>query len=84
LGMGIDSLSMASPRLPRAKRVIRSFTQHDAHELLQEALGMSNATAIRSLLNGALRQASLEMLVNAKHRKTMPVNNERLMPLLPV
>lgn len=82
LGMGIDSLSMASPRLPRAKRVIRSFTQHHAHELLQEALGMSNATAIRSLLNGALRQAGLEMLVKAKHRKTMPVNAERL--LLPV
>ena len=84
LGMGIDSLSMASPRLPRAKRVIRSFTQHHAHELLQEALGMSNATAIRSLLNGALRQAGLEMLVKAKLRKTMPVNAERLMPLLPV
>lgn len=63
LGMGIDSLSMSVVGLPRVKWVIRSFTQARARELLQEALRLEDAAAIRSLLNTTLERAGLGGLV---------------------
>ncbi|MDE2089433.1 MAG: phosphoenolpyruvate--protein phosphotransferase [Gammaproteobacteria bacterium] len=65
LGMGIDSLSMSVVGLPRVKWVIRSFTQARARELLQEALQLEDAVAIRSLLNTTLERAGLGGLVRA-------------------
>ena len=65
LGMGIDNLSMAASNLPRVKWVIRSFSQEYARELLDTALEMEEATDVRDLLNGALRNAGLDGLIRA-------------------
>jgi phosphotransferase system enzyme I (PtsP) len=65
LGMGVTTLSMASPSLPRVKWVIRSFTQRRARELLDEALLMEDAVQVRRMLNNALEQAGLGVLVRA-------------------
>lgn len=66
LGMGVDALSMNVTSLSRVKWVIRSFTQHRARTLLDEALGMENGFAIHRLLNGALEEAGFGVLVRAK------------------
>jgi phosphotransferase system enzyme I (PtsP) len=63
LGMGISTLSMASPNLPRIKWVIRSFTHCRARELLEEALNLEDATQVRKLLNNTLEQGGLGALV---------------------
>jgi phosphotransferase system enzyme I (PtsP) len=66
LGMGVDALSMNPTSLSRIKWVIRSFTQHRARALLDEALGMEDGFAIYRLLNGALAEAGLGVLVRAE------------------
>lgn len=66
LGMGVDALSMNLTSLSRVKWVIRSFTQHRARALLDEALGMEDGFAIQRLLNGALEEAGLGVLVRAE------------------
>jgi phosphotransferase system enzyme I (PtsP) len=63
LGMGVDSLSMSSPRLPRIKKVIRTVSRRQAEELLSRALAMRTAGDVRSLLNEALEQAGLGLLL---------------------
>jgi phosphotransferase system enzyme I (PtsP) len=63
LGMGIDVLSVAPPRLPRIKKVIRTFTRSQAEDLFGCALAMRTASAVRALLNKALEQAGLDMLI---------------------
>ncbi len=65
LGMGVDSLSMSTANLPRIKWVIRSFSQQRARALLQEALTLEYAHAVRKLLNAALEDAGLGGLVRA-------------------
>jgi phosphotransferase system enzyme I (PtsP) len=66
LGMGVDTLSMNLTSLSRVKWVIRSFTWHRARALVEEAFGMENGFAIHCLLNGALEEAGLGILVRAK------------------
>lgn len=66
LGMGIDSLGVTASSLPRIKWVIRSFTQRRAHELLNQALEMENAAAIRRLLNSALEQVGLDRIIKVR------------------
>lgn len=63
LGMGVDSLSMSSPRLPRIKKVIRTVSRRQAEELLHRALAMPTAGAARSLLNEALEKDGLALLL---------------------
>ena len=63
LGMGIDVLSVAPPRLARIKKVIRTFPRKQAEDLLGCALAMRTAGAVRALLNKALQQAELGMLI---------------------
>ncbi len=65
LGMGADSLSMAAPAIPHIKWVIRSFSFSQARALLDQALGMTDAGAIRSLLSTALENAGLGGLIRA-------------------
>ncbi len=65
MGMGIETLSMGAPALARIKRLIRSFTRHHARQLLDEALGMEDASDVRRLLTDALEQAGLGGLVRA-------------------
>jgi phosphotransferase system enzyme I (PtsP) len=64
LGMGVDVLSMASPRLPRIKKIIRTIPQRQARELLFDALLSRTGGAVRALLNDALQQAGLSMLIS--------------------
>jgi phosphotransferase system enzyme I (PtsP) len=66
LGMGVDALSMNLTSLARVKWVIRSFTQHRARALLDEALGREDGFAIHCLLSGALAEAGLGVLVRAE------------------
>ena len=63
LGMGVDSMSMAASSLPRVKWVVRSFTRDHARDLLQEALGLEEAFAVRLLLHAALKDAGLGNLI---------------------
>ena len=63
LGIGIDSLSVSLGDLPRLKRLIRTFPQHRARQLLAEALGYDKPEPIRSLLNDALESYGLGALI---------------------
>ncbi len=65
LGMGVDSLSMASSSLPRIKWVIRSFSRRRARSLLKRALQADNPQTIRRELGRALEKAGLGGLVRA-------------------
>jgi len=65
LGMGVDSLSMSSGSLLKVKWMIRSFTQENARQLLDEALAMEAVTDIRILFNDALNSAGLGGVVRA-------------------
>ncbi len=65
LGMGVESLSMASSSLARIKWVIRSFSRRRARSLLKKALQADNPQIIRRDLAQALEKAGLGGLVRA-------------------
>ncbi len=65
LGLGVDSLSMASSSLPRIKWVIRSFSRRRARSLLKKALEADNPQIVRRELRRALEKAGLGGLVRA-------------------
>jgi phosphotransferase system enzyme I (PtsP) len=65
LGMGIDNLSMSVGSLLRAKKVIMSFSHAELTELLQRALGMSDAFMIREMYAGKLDERGLGGLIRA-------------------
>ncbi len=65
LGMGVDSLSMASSSLSRIKWVIRSFSRRRARNLLKKALMAENPQVIRRELSQALEKGGLGGLVRA-------------------
>jgi phosphotransferase system enzyme I (PtsP) len=65
LGMGIDSLSMSVGSLLRAKKVIVSFSYSELLELLQQALTMSDAFAIREMYARKLDERGLGGLIRA-------------------
>ncbi len=63
LGMGVDSLSMSAGSLLRVKRVIRSFEQRQAEELLEDALGCEDAAMVHALMQQTLEQMGLGGLI---------------------
>ncbi len=65
LGMGLDHLSASASSLPRIKWVIRSISRAHAVELLERALSLPDAGAVRSLINSALEDVGLGGLVRA-------------------
>ncbi|MEN8169526.1 MAG: phosphoenolpyruvate--protein phosphotransferase [Pseudomonadota bacterium] len=65
LGMGVNSLSMASSSLASIKWVIRSFSRRRARNLLKKALMAENPQTIRWELGRALEKAGLGGLVRA-------------------
>ncbi|MCP4040350.1 MAG: phosphoenolpyruvate-protein phosphotransferase PtsP, partial [Gammaproteobacteria bacterium] len=65
VAMGMDVLSMSPAGMLRTKMVIRSFTLKRARHLLDKALQMEDARAIRKLLNAELDKAGLGGLVRA-------------------
>lgn len=60
LGMGIRKLSMSSAKLPRIKWLIRNLSMAEMEKLLQAALCVDNAGAIRELGELALRELGVE------------------------
>ena len=63
LGLGVDSLSMDPSYLPRVKWTIRNFTMKQAQELSKTALQVENETGIAELLDNALSETGLGILV---------------------
>lgn len=63
MGMGVDTLSMASPGLPRVKRAIRTFPRSQARELLNEALQTTDAAAVHRMLGNAFDKIGLAWLL---------------------
>jgi phosphotransferase system enzyme I (PtsP) len=59
LGLGVDSLSMASPSIPRVKRALCGFTRQRAQELVVKAIALEDPQQIHLLLNTALEEAGL-------------------------
>ena len=68
VGMGVDSLSMASAALPRIKWVVRSFRSDAAMDLLAQSMAQTDAAQIRRLLTQALVDNGLGGLVRAGKR----------------
>jgi phosphotransferase system enzyme I (PtsP) len=65
LGMGVDSLSMASSSIARIKWVIRSFSRRRARSLVKKMLQADNPQVIRREMGRALEKAGLGGLVRA-------------------
>jgi len=63
IGMGVDSISMSAGNLLRVKMMIRSFSQKQAKQLLDQALLMEKSDEIRSLFNNAIEQAGLNLYI---------------------
>jgi phosphotransferase system enzyme I (PtsP) len=63
MGLGVNSLSMSASNLPRVKWVIRSFTQEEARDLLEQAWLLEEPRAIRELYNSVLEQGGLGGLI---------------------
>jgi phosphotransferase system enzyme I (PtsP) len=63
LGMGVTSLSMSASSLLRVKWVVRSLSRTRSRELLQAALQLEEAQAIRRLMEKALEEMGLGGLV---------------------
>jgi phosphotransferase system enzyme I (PtsP) len=59
LGLGVDSLSMASPRIPRVKQILRAFTRQRAQELVTKALALEDPQQVHLLLDTTIKQAGL-------------------------
>lgn len=51
IGLGVDSLSMTPPSLPRVKWTIRSFSMQQARGLADKALKIDNEADTHRLLN---------------------------------
>ena len=65
MGMGVDSLSMSAASLLRVKWVVRSFTQLQMQQLLDEVWELEEASAVRALLQASLEAAGLGGLIHA-------------------
>ena len=65
LGMSIDSLSTSAASLPRIKWLIRNFTYKEAKELVAKALGMKDASVIKSMLTQSIEKKGMGGLVRA-------------------
>jgi phosphotransferase system, enzyme I, PtsP len=63
MGMGVGTLSMASPSLPRVKRAIRTFTRNQARELLNEAMARRDAAEVHRIMSNAFEEVGLGWLL---------------------
>jgi phosphotransferase system enzyme I (PtsI) len=52
LGLGLDEFSMAYPRIPHAKAILRTWSQEDAQDLVRAALKMNSASEVREWVEG--------------------------------
>jgi phosphotransferase system enzyme I (PtsP) len=65
MGLGIESLSMSAGSLPRAKKVIRSFSLQELKEYVAEAIAMSDAHDVKSFYIEKLDDRGLGSLIRA-------------------
>jgi phosphotransferase system enzyme I (PtsP) len=65
IGLGIESLSMSTGSLPRAKKVIRSFSMQELKDFVAEAKAMSDAQDIKSFYIEKLEERGLGGLIRA-------------------
>jgi len=65
LGMGVDSLSMSAASLLRVKWAVRTFSQAQMRELLDEVQKLEDGVAVRVLLYRSLEEAGLGGLIRA-------------------
>ncbi|HET8701198.1 MAG TPA: phosphoenolpyruvate--protein phosphotransferase [Nitrococcus sp.] len=63
LAMRVHGLSMSSASLLRVKWAIRSFSFHEARELLEQAVSMEYPEEVRGLVRGALEAKGLGSLM---------------------
>ena len=56
LGMGVRTLSLATPMLPEIKQIIRSVTIEDCNKVARKILGMNSERQISSYLRNATRK----------------------------
>ncbi len=66
IGMGIESLSMSAGSLPRAKKVIRSFSQEELANLKLQALSLHEAEEVREFYAARLDEKGLGDLIRAQ------------------
>ena len=66
IGMGIDSLSMSAGSLPRAKKVIRSFSQRELANLRLQAMSLHEAEEVREFYTARLDEKGLGDLIRAQ------------------
>jgi len=65
MGMGIESLSMSAGSLPRAKKVIRSFSLTELNELFITARNMTDAEDVKNFYIEQLDDRGLGGLIRA-------------------
>jgi phosphotransferase system, enzyme I, PtsP len=65
MGMGIESLSMSAGSLPRAKKVIRSFSHKELKALFEEAKNLSDFQDVKDLYIEQLDARGLGGLIRA-------------------
>ena len=53
LGMGVKTLSLASPMIPEIKQIIRSVTMEDCNRVARKILSMNSERQISSFLRDA-------------------------------
>ncbi|MFT6750019.1 MAG: phosphotransferase system enzyme I (PtsP) [Candidatus Azotimanducaceae bacterium] len=64
--MGFDVLSMATTNLLKVKWAIRSFEMTRAKKILSKVLKMDNAHLIKNYVEGEMRKAGLEKLIQSR------------------
>ncbi|MHC4174260.1 MAG: phosphoenolpyruvate--protein phosphotransferase [Planctomycetota bacterium] len=56
LGMGVRTISLATPMIPEIKQIIRSVTMEDCNNLARKVLSMNSERQISSFLRNATRK----------------------------
>jgi phosphotransferase system enzyme I (PtsI) len=54
LGLGVRTISIASPMLPEIKQIIRSVTMDDCNKVARKVLGMDSERQISAYLRNAI------------------------------
>jgi phosphotransferase system enzyme I (PtsP) len=65
MGLGIESLSMSAGSIPRAKKVIRSFSQKEMQAYIAEAKNMNDAQDVKGFYIEKLDERGLGGLIRA-------------------
>ncbi len=56
LGMGVRTISLATPMIPEVKQIVRSVTIEDCNNIARKILGMNSERQISTFLSDAIRK----------------------------